>query len=78
MPKKIITGKIISKDKNNTAKVLAKRLKTHSKYHKQYEIGKKFLVHNPQDKYKVGDEVQIEETRPICKNKHFKIIKIIK
>lgn len=78
MPKKIITGKIISLDKNETAKVATERLLTHKKYHKKYKVSKNYLTHNPQNKYKLDDQVKIQETKPISKNKRFVIIKKVK
>lgn len=78
MPKKTIIGKIISLDKNNTAKVETQRLITHPKYHKKYKVTKKYLAHNPENKYSLDDQVAIEETKPISKNKHFIIVKKVK
>lgn len=71
MSRKILIGKIVATNQTNTAKVLVKRLKKHQKYHKQYTISKNYLVHNPENKYKIGQEVSIIETKPISKKKHF-------
>jgi len=48
--------------------------KRHSKYKKSYTISKKFKAHDEKNEYKVGDKVVIESTRPISKEKKFKVI----
>ena len=77
MAKKILIGEIVKISGNLTAKVRVSRKKSHLKYHKQYELSKLYLAHNPSDKYKVGQIVEIEESTPISKNKRFSIIKAI-
>jgi small subunit ribosomal protein S17 len=78
MSKKQIKGKVIFTNNQNTAKVLTSRYKTHPKYHKKYEVSKKYLVVNPNNKYKIDQQVLIEEIKPVSKNKYFRIIKEIK
>jgi len=73
MPRKIIQGKIISTTPECTATISVDRLKTYSKYKKKIKISKKFIVHNPDNKYKIGDMVNAIETRPVSKLKHFVI-----
>lgn len=75
---KTIIGKVIKVDKNDTAKILTTRTVKHKKYHKKYEITKKYLVVNPDNKYKVDQNVIIESIRPVSKNKYFKIKKELK
>ncbi len=74
---KILTGVVKSDKMINTAVVVVKHTKTHPKYKKIIKVHKSFLAHNDK-KAKVGDTVQIEETRPMGHNKHFKIINIVK
>ena len=78
MPKKILRGKIISESSNLTAKVEVERFKTHPKYKKQFKVSRRYLAHNPANTYKVGQNVEITETKPISKRKRFIIIKEIK
>jgi len=70
-PKK---GIVVSDKMDKTIVVLVSRLKKHPKYKKRYKITKKYKVHDPENKYKVGDQVQLIECRPISKDKHFKVI----
>jgi small subunit ribosomal protein S17 len=73
--KKTLVGKIVS-DKMTKTVVVEVTLKfRHPKYQKVITRHRKFKAHNEQEGLKVGDEVVIEETRPISKDKHFIVIK---
>jgi len=43
-------------------------------YGKFYKINKKYKAHDQHNKYKTGDIVEIESTRPMSKDKHFKVV----
>jgi len=49
-------------------------LKFYPKYKKYYKVTKRFKAQNDNNKYKEGDKVVIEETRPLSKEKRWKII----
>lgn len=51
------------------------RFYKHPKYKKYIKRSKKFKVHNENDEYKTGENVLIQECRPLSKDKHFRIIK---
>jgi small subunit ribosomal protein S17 len=72
--KKTLQGTVVKTAMKDTATVVVSRYEKHQKYQKYMKINKKFLVHDAGNKAKVGDVVQIEATRPISKNKHFKIV----
>lgn len=57
-----------------TALVLTRRLVMDPKYKKRYWVSKKYKAHNPEDRYKEGDEVVIRESRPLSKEKRWVII----
>jgi len=78
MAKKILIGQIVKISGDLTAKVEISRKKNHPKYHKQFVVSKLYLVHNPENKYIVGQTVAIEESKPISKNKRFSIKKEVK
>ena len=69
-----MNGVIVSDKMANTAVVLVTRFVKHPKYHKYQKQSKKYKAHNEGNAHKVGEKVVIEETKPISKNKHFKII----
>ncbi|KKQ23326.1 30S ribosomal protein S17 [Candidatus Wolfebacteria bacterium RIFCSPLOWO2_01_FULL_38_11] len=69
---------VITSDKMNKTKVVAiTRLKKHPRYQKFYKVTQKFKAHDENNEYKSGDKVIIEETRPISKDKRWKIIQKI-
>ena len=77
MPKRQLTGKIISLKTPKTAVVLAETIKEHEKYKKRFKSHKKYKAHIVEGEYQEGETVIIEETRPISKDKCWKIIQKI-
>ena len=74
---RIITGKVVSDKMDKTVVVAVERVRTHPLYKKQYKTTQRFKAHDEENKAKVGDVVEITETRPISRDKHFAITKII-
>jgi len=74
MPKKQLTGIIISDKMEKTLVVKVERVKEHPKYKRRYKVHKKYKAHNESKEYSVGDKVIIEETIPISKDKKWKVI----
>lgn len=72
--KKILKGVIFSNKMQDTAVVLVKRFVKHPKYKKYRTISKKYKAHSAGRQYEIGDKVEIEECRPISKDKKFKIV----
>ncbi len=70
-------GKIVSAKSQNTCTVLVERFKSHPIYKKKYQASKKFLAHNENNEFKLGDNVEIAPTKPISKNKHWIVTKKI-
>ena len=73
MPKKQLSGIIISNKMQKTAIVKVERIKEYPKYKRRYKVYKKYKAHN-EGKYKIGDMVIIEECRPISKEKRWRIV----
>ena len=78
MPAKKLQGIVVSDKMQKTVVVLVERIKEHPKYKRRYKIHKKYKAHDEAKEYKVGDKVIIEETAPISKDKHFKVIGKVK
>ena len=76
MAKTKIVGKVVKKF-DKTATVVKEYKMTHPKYLKAARKTRKFLVQDGQDVAEVGMVVEIVETRPVSKNKHFEIVRII-
>ncbi len=74
----ILTGVIVSDKMQKTRVVSVSRFIEHPKYGKFYKVSKKYKAHDEENAGKVGDKVEIVETRPISKDKKFKILRIIK
>ena len=74
MTKKILNGKVI-KDKNDkTIVVLVKRKYIHPFFKKVISSSKKYHAHDANNKFKVGDEVKIIESKPFSKMKKWEVI----
>lgn len=74
MPKRKLQGTIISAKMKKTAVVRIERLKEHPKYRQRYKLHKNYKAHDEKGEFKVGDKVIIEETRPISKDKRWKVV----
>lgn len=70
-------GVVVSDSMDKTIVVIIHRYKKHPKYQKRYRVSKKFFVHDPEGKCKVGDKVRIVETRPLSKLKRWEILEIL-
>ena len=71
---KVLKGVVVSDKMNKTIVVLVTRFVEHKKYGKRIKKTKKYKVHDENNSKKVGDIVEIEETKPMSKDKHFKVI----
>jgi len=72
--KRKIIGVVASDKMAKTRVVVVERLKKHPKYLKYYKISTRFKAHDENNEYKTGDKVVIEETRPLSKEKRWRII----
>jgi small subunit ribosomal protein S17 len=71
---KILKGVVVGDKMDKTVVVSVTRFVEHPKYGKRIKKNKTYKAHDENNSKKVGDLVEIEETRPISKDKHFKII----
>ena len=74
MPKKILKGKVISDKNEKTVVVLVERKYQHPFLKKIIKNRKKYQAHDEKNMYKIGDTVQIEESKPFSKYKRFKVL----
>ena len=75
MPKRILSGKVVKKSGDKTVSVLVTRQTTHPIYKKIIRVSKKYLAHDTDNTIAVGENVKIQETKPLSKNKSWEIIK---
>jgi small subunit ribosomal protein S17 len=74
MPKRVLTGQIVSDKTDKTVVVLVERKVKHPLYGKIIRRSKKYHAHDEGNEYKAGETVRIEETAPISKLKTWKVI----
>lgn len=72
-----LVGTVTSDVQDKTIVVTVQSRRTHPVYRKQYTVSKNFQAHDAKNRAKVGDKVEITETRPLSKTKHFKLVKIV-
>ena len=72
-----LIGKVVSAKNDKTITVLVETYVKDSKYHKRVKYSKKYAAHDEKNEAKVGDTVRIVETRPLSKNKHFRLVEIV-
>lgn len=72
---RVLRGTVVSTKMQDTITVAVERYVKHPKYKKFLRRTKKFLVHDAGNTAKEGEKVEIKETRPISKRKHFELVK---
>jgi small subunit ribosomal protein S17 len=71
---KTLKGVVVSDKMDKTVVVSVSRFIKHPLYGKFYKVSKKYKAHDEENKFKTGDNVEIVETRPISKDKKFKVV----
>ena len=74
MPKKILTGIVVSDKPNKTITVLVERKYQHPVLKKVLKVRKKYNAHDENNKFKKGDKVSIIESKAFSKNKKFQVM----
>ena len=74
MPKRVLTGTIVSDKTDKTVVVRVERRVKHPLYGKIIKRSKKYHAHDEGNEFKEGQIVRIEETRPISKTKTWKVL----
>lgn len=73
--KKRLSGKVVSTSMKDTAVVVVSRYFKHPRYKKYIRTQKRYKAHDKGNLVSLGDEVVIEETLPVSKDKHFKVVR---
>ncbi|GAA4820781.1 hypothetical protein GCM10023232_17380 [Sphingosinicella ginsenosidimutans] len=74
MPKRVLTGTVVSDKTDKTVVVRVERRVKHPLYGKIIKLSKKYHAHDEGNEYKQGETVRIEETRPISKLKTWAVL----
>nr|WP_295462965.1 30S ribosomal protein S17 [Mesorhizobium sp.] len=74
MPKRILQGTVVSDKNDKTVVVRVERRFTHPVMKKTVRMSKKYKAHDENNSCKVGDQVSIQESRPISKDKTWVVV----
>ncbi len=75
--KRVLRGVVVSDKMDKTIVVEISEKKAHPLYGKQTKFSRKFKAHDENNEAKVGDTVEIVETRALSKDKHFRLLRIV-
>ncbi|MBZ1348689.1 MAG: 30S ribosomal protein S17 [Candidatus Liptonbacteria bacterium] len=76
--KRKLEGIVVSDKMQKTVVIEINRFKIDKKYQKHFKVRKRLKAHDENDEYKVGDKVTIEETRPLSKDKRWRVVSSLK
>ena len=77
-PRKVRQGIVVSDKMGKTVVVLVERLVQHPMYKKYIRQRKKYKAHDPDNRCRIGDQVSIVETRPLSREKRWRVHTILK
>jgi small subunit ribosomal protein S17 len=72
--KRTFNGIVVSDKMDKTIVVRVTKSKIHVLYNKHFNVGKNYKVHDPENKFHLGDEVKFTECRPLSKDKRWKVV----
>ena len=75
--RKVFRGTVVSDKMDKTITVIVETKKTHPLYGKRVKYSKKFKAHDENNEARMGDKVEIMETRPLSATKRFRLVKIV-
>ncbi|GAA4662070.1 30S ribosomal protein S17 [Bartonella pachyuromydis] len=75
MPKRILQGVVVSDKSDKTVVVKVERRYSHPLLKKTVRQSKKYKAHDENNQFKVGDQISIQESRPISKDKRWIVVK---
>lgn len=75
--RKTLLGKVVSDRMEKTVVVLVETRKRHPIFKKMVKQSRRFITHDEKNESNVGDTVRIMETRPLSKNKRWRLVEIV-
>jgi len=70
-------GRVISDKMDKTVVVSVERLRRHPVYKRVVRLSSKFKAHDEENAARVGDTVRIEESRPISRDKRWRVVEVV-
>lgn len=74
MPKRLLQGVVVSDKNDKTVVVRVERRFTHPLFKKTVRRSKNYQAHDAENKFKIGDAVVIQESRPISRSKRWIVV----
>jgi len=75
--RKVLSGKVVSDKMDKTIVVEVQKTSVHPLYKKAVKDTRRYKAHDENNVAKVGDTVEIMETRPLSKDKHFRLVRVV-
>jgi len=75
--RKVRVGRVVSDKMDKTVVVAVERTTHHPLYRKTIRLTKKYKVHDEDNQCRIGDKVKIMETRPLSKEKRWRLVEIL-
>ncbi len=75
--RKVYQGRVVSDKMDKTITVVVETKRNHPVYGKRINYSKKYKAHDENNSAKTGAIVRIMETRPLSKDKHFRLVEIV-
>ncbi|MEE9199373.1 MAG: 30S ribosomal protein S17 [Dehalococcoidia bacterium] len=75
--RKVNTGQVVSDKMDKTVVVVVERYQAHRLYKRRIKRVTRFKAHDEQNACKLGDTVRIEETRPLSKDKRWRVVEVL-
>ena len=74
---RIRTGVVVGNAMDKTAVVQVERMKSHGRYKKQIRVSRRFKAHDERNECRLGDKVEIMESRPYSKTKRWRVSRVV-
>lgn len=78
MPRKVLSGRVVSNKMQKTVAVEVVTTKRHRLYGKVLRRSKKYMAHDEEEACGEGDWVRIEESRPLSRRKRWRVIELVR
>lgn len=75
--RKVRSGVVVSDKMDKTVVVLVETFAPHKLYNRRVKTSKRFKAHDEENRCRIGDKVRIMETRPLSKDKRWRVVDII-
>jgi small subunit ribosomal protein S17 len=75
--KKELVGRVVSDRMEKTVVVAVQSLRRHRLYQRTMRLTKQFMAHDEPNECKIGDLVRIQESRPISRHKHWRVVRVL-